>query len=312
MTCISVIIPIYNTKTSLFKEALNSVLNQTLNDIEIIIIDDKSNIDYETELKDYIQNPQIVLYRNDKNEGSGEARNKGLHVAKGEYIAFLDADDFYIDTEALEKLYNIAKDTQQNIIGGIPFAKRETTLEPLTWSCKESDKLYKNNLLNYKDVQICYGYWNYIYKKEFLIKNKLFFNNLKRFQDPLWFYNALTKSNSFYSSDVSFYVHRERKLLEFNWTEETLKDYFKGFTQLVQQTNKDKNYDLHEYLYRKALSWEFKLYINAREELGVNMSNELENLLNSFNFEVIKDLPIFKSVADLDNINFEDLVKFDY
>ena len=312
MALISIIIPIYNTKTSLLKEALNSVLNQTLNDIEIIVIDDKSTINYEQELKEYIQNPKIILYKNDKNEGSGEARNKGLHIAKGEYIAFLDADDFYIDNNCLQKLYDIAKNTQQNIIGGKPFVKREETLEDLTWSYENAEKLYTNKILNYSDVQICYGYWNYIYKRTFLIENNLYFNNLKRFQDPLWLYDTLTKNGNYYSSDVHFYAHRERKLISFNWTEETLKDYFKGFALLVQKTNDDKNYDLHKYLYRKALNWEFKLYINAREELGVNMSNELENLLNSFNFEIIKNLPIFKSVADLNNINFEDLKQFDY
>lgn len=312
MTAISVIIPIYNTKASLLKEALDSVLKQTLKNIEIIIIDDKSNINYETELKEYIQNPQIILYKNDKNEGSGEARNKGLHIAKGEFIAFLDADDFYIDNDALRKLYDIAKCTLLNIVGGKPFVKRETTLEPLTWSYKNAQNLYNNTIINYKDTQICYGYWNYIYKRTFLIKNNLYFNNLKRFQDPLWFYEALTKYKKFYSSDIQFYAHRERKLLEFNWTEESLKDYFKGFTMLVDKTNNDKNYDLHTYLYRKALNWEFKLYINAREELGVNMSNELETLLNKFNFNKIKELPIFKSVADLNNINFEDLKEFDY
>ena len=312
MISISVIIPIYNTQASLLKEALDSVLNQTLKNIEIIIIDDKSNINYETELKDYIENPQIILYKNDKNEGSGAARNKGIHIAKGEYIAFLDADDFYTNNDALRNLYDIAKCTLQKIVGGKPFTQRETTIEPLTWSYKNADKLYQNQILNYKEAQICYGYWNYIYKRSFLIKNNLYFNNLKRFQDPLWFYNALTTSKKYFSSDIPFYAHRERKLLDFSWTEESLKDYFKGFTQLVQQTNSDKNYDLHEYLYRKALNWEFKLYINAREELGVNMSNELESLLNSFNFEKIKDLPIFKSVADLNNINFEELTKFDY
>ena len=312
MTAFSIIIPIYNTKASLLKEALNSVLNQTLKDIEIIIVDDKSNIDYKTELKEYIQNTQIILYKNDKNEGSGNARNKGLHIAKGEFIAFLDADDFYIDNDALSKLYDIAKNTNENIIGGKPFVKRETTLEELTWSYKNKEKLYNNKSINYKDTQICYGYWNYIYKKDFLIKNNLYFNNLKRFQDPLWFYEVLTKNKTYYSSDITFYAHRERKLLDFNWTEETLKDYFKGFTILVEKTNNDKNYDLHTYLYRKALNWEFKLYINAREELGVNMSNELEILLNTFNFEIIKDFPIFKSVADLNNINFEDLKEFDY
>lgn len=312
MIAISVIIPIYNTKASLLKEALNSVLNQTLKNIEIIIIDDKSNINYERELKEYIENPQIIIYRNNKNEGSGEARNKGLHIAKGEYIAFLDADDFYIDNDALRKLYDIAKCTLSNIVGGKPFVKRETTLEPLTWSYKNTENLYRNAIINYKDTQICYGYWNYIYRRNFVIKNNLYFNNLKRFQDPLWFYGVLTTNKKYFSSDVEFYAHRERKLLSFNWTEETLRDYFKGFTQLVQKTNSDNNYDLHEYLYRKALNWEFKLYINACEELGVNMSKELETLLNSFNFERLKDFPIFKSVADLNNINFDELTKFDF
>jgi Glycosyltransferases involved in cell wall biogenesis len=105
---ISIIIPVYNVEKYL-AECLDSCVNQTLKDIEIICVDDCSTDNSYTTLKDYQQkDSRIKIFRHEENKKQGTARNKGLEVATGKYIWFIDSDD-YIDTKACQILYDAIK-----------------------------------------------------------------------------------------------------------------------------------------------------------------------------------------------------------
>jgi len=97
--CVSVIIPTYNTGKYL-SEAISSVLNQTYTDIELIVVDDGST-DATQEILDQINDPRLIKIKI-KNSGVSVARNTGLDIARGEYIAYLDADDRWLPSK-LEK-----------------------------------------------------------------------------------------------------------------------------------------------------------------------------------------------------------------
>lgn len=117
MIKISVIIPVYNEEKHL-GQCLSSISNQTLKEIEVIIVDDGSN-DNSLNIAEEFQKANSFPTRiiRQKNTGVGAARNKGLDLAKGEFIKFVDADDFlYNDT--LEKMYNLAKKNDADIIRG--------------------------------------------------------------------------------------------------------------------------------------------------------------------------------------------------
>ncbi|MCF2638636.1 glycosyltransferase family 2 protein [Fusobacterium varium] len=97
---VSVIIPVYNSE-KFIKETLNSVLNQTYKNIEIVLIDDCSKDNSENIIKQYQNNNKNIIYfKQAKNLGAGHARNKALELAKGRYVAFLDSDDIWF----LEKI----------------------------------------------------------------------------------------------------------------------------------------------------------------------------------------------------------------
>ena len=100
---ISVVIPLYNKEKQIAK-TLQTVLNQTYQDFEIVIVNDGSTDGSVDEVKKFL-NPRIRLI-NQKNGGVSAARNRGIEEAKGEYIAFLDADDVW-DIEHLEVLYQL-------------------------------------------------------------------------------------------------------------------------------------------------------------------------------------------------------------
>jgi glycosyltransferase involved in cell wall biosynthesis len=103
---VSVIIPIYNARDWL-SECLDSVVSQTLENIEIICVNDGSTDESAEILKSYQALDQRIVVINQENQGQGSARNKGIDIARGEYLAFLDADDFFFP-QTLEKLYIIS------------------------------------------------------------------------------------------------------------------------------------------------------------------------------------------------------------
>lgn len=104
---VSVIVPIYNVEKYLDR-CMQSVLNQTLKDIEIIMVDDGSPDNCPSMCDEYARKDNRIKVIHKKNGGLGFARNSGLEIATGEYVAFIDSDDF-IDTSMYETLYNTAK-----------------------------------------------------------------------------------------------------------------------------------------------------------------------------------------------------------
>lgn len=116
---LSVVIPIYKTEKFL-KRCINSILNQTLNDIEIILVDDGSPDDCPQICDEYASRYKRIKVIHKKNEGLGMARNSGIGSSSGEYITFIDSDD-YIEPTYLEDLYNLAVNNNVDVCvsGGI-------------------------------------------------------------------------------------------------------------------------------------------------------------------------------------------------
>ena len=110
---ISVIIPVYNT-SKLLRRCLDSVINQTYKNLEIILINDGSTDDSLSICKEYSQNDSRIILIDKENEGGGKARNAGLDRATGDYIAFVDSDD-YIDPDMYSVLMNNLKTSEADI-----------------------------------------------------------------------------------------------------------------------------------------------------------------------------------------------------
>ena len=110
---VSVIVPVYNTFRYL-EQCLNSILNQTLKEFEVICVNDGSTDDSAKILEKYSQKDKRIVVINQENAGASAARNAGLDCAKGRYIAFVDSDD-YIKKNFLEVLYTTAVNTEADI-----------------------------------------------------------------------------------------------------------------------------------------------------------------------------------------------------
>ena len=209
MPKISVIIPVYNVEQYL-RECLDSVVSQTLSDIEIIIINDGSPDNSINIIREYEKKDSRIVVIDKKNEGVGKARNDGLRRATGEYIAFMDSDDYYPTENVLEVLYNTAKENNVKVCGG-----RKVKLET-DGSLNHDEKCFTEYDLSFEPSGKCkyadygydYGYWQFIFSRKMLIDNDVFFPPYRRFQDPPFFVKAMITAGEFYMCDMESYCYR--------------------------------------------------------------------------------------------------------
>ena len=165
MPKVSVVIPCYNVAPYV-ATCLDSLINQTLTDIEIICVDDKSTDDTAKIITDYVKrDKRIKLIKQRKNQGVSVARNTGINAAGGEYIGFVDPDD-YVDLDFYEKLYNAATSVDACIAkGGMISVQTDGQTDKSDLSKRvEKDKRNFN-----------YQFSTAIYRREFLNKNNLRF-----------------------------------------------------------------------------------------------------------------------------------------
>ncbi len=167
MSKISVIVPIYNSEKYLNK-CLDSLVNQTFKDIEIVLVNDGSTDGSEEIIKDYLEKDDRIIYFKQPNGGQASARNLGLSKASGEYISYLDSDD-YVDLDMLETIDQHTKDGYDIILSDYYINRKDG---------EEYHKLYTGNigevkLIDYWKFDTCP--WNKVYKKSFLLDNHFSF-----------------------------------------------------------------------------------------------------------------------------------------
>lgn len=207
---VSVIIPVYNTEQYL-AECLDSVINQTLREIEIIVINDKSPDDSLRIINEYQKkDSRIILIDKKINEGVGKARNDGIEKATGKFVIFMDSDDLYSSTDVLETLYSA---TQENNVliscGRKENLHEDGTIELLDNPIIDNDlSFYQMGLMKYADFQYDYGYQSYLINRDMIVKNHIIFPRHSRFQDPPFFVKAMTVANKFYFVDKPVYRYR--------------------------------------------------------------------------------------------------------
>jgi len=197
---ISVIVPVYNGEKWL-NRCLRSLVNQTLREIQIICANDCSTDNSLEILQQYAKKDRRIVIKNlKKNGGESVARNKGLKIAKGKYIAFIDQDD-YIDLDFYEKLYEQTKNGEIDIVKGnvIRKAKGIEYINALHYKIKRN-KFY-----------FFFHWWSAIYKRNFLQKNNINLpQNLILGGDSVFLLRAIISANRIVTIDNSFYHYIKR------------------------------------------------------------------------------------------------------
>ena len=225
MIKVSVIIPVYNVEKYL-EECLNSVINQTLKDIEIICVDDCSTDKSFNILKEYKKkDSRIRLFQNEKNTGGPSiGRNLGIDFALGKYIYFIDSDD-YISDDYIENLYMTAEKYNSDIVSNLNIYEVINDcikpFQPEVYNNIEKwKKEYPNNYLEGESILSIENEYegkkeflsaaccNKIIKKEFLIKNNIKFLDINSGEDVCFMYEMLINSPKTSYNHNSKYYYR--------------------------------------------------------------------------------------------------------
>lgn len=214
---LSYIVPVYNVEKYI-KECIESILAQTFDDYEIILVDDASPDNCPYICDEYAERyPDIIKVIHQKNNGLAGARNSGFRQAVGEYIYFFDSDDFFI-RDGIAEIYNKAVEADADILQNSFILLNECDDSRIVIrSSFETNNLYNRDELRKK---VCVStterstifVWRNIYKKSFLEKNNIFFDeNLRMIEDSPFNTLAFLKAERFISADKPIYAYRVRQ-----------------------------------------------------------------------------------------------------
>ena len=288
MPKVSVIVPIYNVEKYLEK-CINSLLSQTLEDIQIILVNDGSKDNSGNIAREYEKNNKNrIIYVEKENGGLSDARNHGLKYATGDFIAFLDSDD-YIEKNAYEEMYNKAIEenadyVECDFIWEFPNKIRVDKQYP-----------YKNKKEMLSFVRVVA--WNKLIKRQLITDNNLEFPKGLRYEDVEFTYKLIPFVNKFAYVDKPFihYVQREGYIA--NVQNERTAEIFTVLDNVIEFYKKNNIYEEYrdelEYNYARYLlcsslkrmckikdkTIRKKLLTESWERLNLNFPNWKENVI---------------------------------
>ncbi|MBR6435946.1 MAG: glycosyltransferase family 2 protein, partial [Thermoguttaceae bacterium] len=207
MPAISVIIPVYNVEPYL-RECLDSVVNQTFRDIEIICVNDGSTDGSPAILEEYAAKDSRIIIIHQQNGGLSAARNSGMNAAKGDFILFVDSDD-YIKQNTLEITYNAAIESGAEMVMFCIYNDKNFAPAAIKAPCSISepvtDLLSKMKLVFFQGPSA----WKWLYKKTYLDRMNLWFIKGLIFEDVPFVLNAALHSNYIKVIPYHLYFYRE-------------------------------------------------------------------------------------------------------
>lgn len=284
---ISVIIPVYNMEKYL-QECLDTVLFQTMAEIEVICINDGSQDSSEEIIRKNMEKDSRIKLITQENHGVAYARNAGIRSASGEFVIFMDPDDWYPDDDVLECLYQKAKEEEVLICGG-SFSELGRNGLKTEYSGKNKKFAFEEDgIVNYRDYQFDYGYHRFIYQLDFLRNNDIYFPLYPRYQDPPFFVKAMICAGKFYAMKKITYRYRVGHQ-NVNWTEKKLAGLLKGLRDNLKMSGEAGLKELHKITLERL----GKQYLGMCAEILKETYPELMHLLfeiNSYiNWELISD-----------------------
>ena len=285
---LSVIIPVYNCEKYI-DDCLNSLFIQTVQCMEIICVDDNSDDGSFERMKNLkYKFGDMHIIKNKKRHGSSYSRNRGLAIAKGKYIYFLDADDYLKCNNALEMMIRAA---ESNDVDLVCFDKTDVIYEDSDCCTKYSNNrvleqnieegLYNREEYFAKFVMSKkrnYAPWEQLWRRSFLELNKLLFNeSIIVAEDVLFTFQGLLKANKVYHMKDCLYVYRIRNNSSINSSNniDRIIAHLRCYRECVQFIEKINNINqMYDLIYRFLNELEYIVYINSIDMLkrGVAIS----------------------------------------
>ncbi len=228
---VSIVMPCYNM-AGFIRDSLDSLKRQTLQAYELLCVDDGSTDETPAIIREYADRDKRITLIQQGNIGVFAARNKALSIARGEYVCFLDPDDWYPEDSTLEKMYALASVNDADICGGgwsrhFPDGKVVSTFDG---NMSGLNAFPRCEFVDYHDYQFDLGYQRFLYRRTLIMDNGILFPPYKRFQDPPFFVKAMATAGRFYGLDFTTYCYRVGHK-SVDWRSDgyrKLKDYMRG------------------------------------------------------------------------------------
>ena len=325
MIKLSIIIPVYNVERYL-EECLDSVSNQTLEDIEIICIDDGSTDNSPNILKEYSKKDERIKIVTKENGGQASARNLGIKEAQGEYIAFVDSDDF-IEETMFEKLYTKSKDNNLDIaMCKIALYDNQTEgINKNAWYYMLGvfgD--FEKDVFNHKDTkgftcEISVTPYNKIYRSSLLKDNDIFFPEGLIFEDEKFFYDVYLRAKRVSIVDEFLYYYRvNRKGSTVDISKESdYTDLIPIFKQIRETFKETGNYEDYKILLsNRFIHLELSRFTQTspkyKEKFFNLMKEDLNDILEDQTIKDNLDANVkFRVAKILKSKNYEEFKKLD-
>lgn len=250
MTKLSIIVPVYNVEKYLPK-CLESLIKQTLKDIEIICVNDGSMDNSLAILKEFASRDSRIRIIDNQHQGVAKTRNTGIEQSTGEYIGFVDSDD-YIDIDFFEKLYNSATKSNSDIaIASILKHKNFFNIYNAKYTKEETAITIQDKIKLCEDKKHFFFYaWNKIYHSRFIKENNIKFSEGQIYEDVMFAIKALYYSNkiiSVYGTKYHYIEHENSLTKSKDKTGEKEHDLIKAYSELQEFCN-SKNIEIPERL----------------------------------------------------------------
>lgn len=301
---LTVIIPVFNTEQYLDR-CLESVVNQTEHELDIIIINDGSTDDSERVINKYISKHKNINYIKLKdNIGVGNARNIGIENSKAKYITFIDSDD-WVDIAFYKKMLHTIESHGTDIcIAGIITEVDDT----YNWKYryKYPDNFLTDNIFclhaltkQYNtDIAISPIVNNKIYNRQLILENNLFFDESRRAQDLFFSFMVFIYANQVsICNDIFYHYYQRNRSATHNFSRQYIDDYFYILSTLKKELDNRNIYHLY--------SKEYESYVNHHTiKLVYNMFNNIPSSTEQKKFV----LYILKNAANL--ISAENLINY--
>ena len=278
--------PVYNAEEHL-EDALNSIINQSLTEIEIICVNDSSTDNSGNILEKFKKKNDNIIILKQENQGPAIARNNGIKHATGEYIAFIDSDDLYLNERSLELMYNTAKKNDADIVSANIMG---INLENNIVKTYNLPYIEEYECILPEDYGIPYSFYKNIFKSSFLIQNNFSFPDYKRGEDPIFLANILTHVDKIYNVPIDFYGYRYsvNDSLDKIDSYEKKYDYIKHFKDTFDILSRTPKFNktLNKYIdtFYKYLSYfdsnkkDIELYNIVKEVFSNNEYDILDNI----------------------------------
>lgn len=303
---VSIIIPMYNEEKTI-ERCIKSIVAQSLKEVEILCCDDGSTDNTLDILERLKANTDNLIILHQANLGAGPARNKCLDIARGECVCFLDADDYYLDESALEKMYTEMKCNSVDMACGLMQFSEEGRLH----AAKHNRVFVEDGnckVIDFKDYQYDFYFQCYMFNREIIEQNRLRFMPLWRYQDPPFLVEYFNFVQKYVVVPVEFYGYQKSQN-KFKYDFKRVRDLLLGLKYELEIAIKNDYKKLEkEILYRVNDLYAPAILSNVEGKVQIlKLLVELNNLLDE-NEVVLDVLRFLTSNTDLRTYSSEKIL----